>query len=300
MKVKIPTVSIDFNYSTVHSLCISKLLITLVLSSLSFNSLAMIRALNTAATGMAAQESNVNTISNNIANVNTNAYKAQRTEFEDLTYQTITQAGSRSSDNTEYTIGHQIGSGTKVTATRRLHTMGSPKITNGTYDIMIMGEGFFGVQVGNNTYFTRDGSFSVDAQGIIKTKSGYPLLPVMTVPPNTKTLHIAEDGKVEAFINNQAQPVALGNIPVFTFVNPAGLTDLGGNLARFTRASGSPIQNTPGIENAGSLQQGAIEMSNVSVMSEMTDLIKAQRAYEMNSKVMGVADQMLQTVNNIR
>lgn len=267
---------------------------------LALPSMAMIRALNTAATGMAAQESNVNTISNNIANVNTNGYKSQRTEFEDLTYQTITEAGSRSSDNTQYTIGQQVGSGARVTATRRLHTMGSPKITNGTYDVMIMGEGFFGVQVGNNTYYTRDGSFTVDAQGVIKTKAGYPLLPIMTVPPNTKNLHIAEDGKVEAFLNNQAEPIQLGNIPVFTFVNPAGLSDLGGNLARYTRASGDPIQNTPGIENAGPLQQGAIETSNVSVMNEMTDLIKAQRAYEMNSKVMGIADQMLQTVNNIR
>lgn len=261
---------------------------------------AMIRALNTAATGMAAQESHVNAISNNIANVNTTGYKAQRTEFEDLVYETVEEAGGRSSNNTQYTVGHQIGSGSKVSATRRMHTMGSPQLTNRPYDLMIMGDGFFGVQVGDQIMFTRDGSFTVDAQGVLKTRNGYPIVPGITVPPNTKSLNIGEDGTVEAFLTNQTAPIGLGQIPVFTFVNPAGLSDKGGNIAMATTASGQALQHVAGTENSGPIQQGALESSNVSIMNEMTNMIKAQRAYEMNSKVMGIADQMLQTVNNIR
>lgn len=260
----------------------------------------MIRALNTAATGMAAQESQVNTISNNLANANTTGYKTQRTEFEDLLYETVEEAGGRSSADSSYTVGQQVGSGAKVTATRRIHEMGSPQITNRPYDLMVMGEGFFGVQVGNEIQYTRDGSFTVDAQGIIKNRAGHPLVPNITVPPTTKSLNISEDGKVQAFLADGTAPVELGQIPVFTFINPAGLKDLGGNMAKMTTASGNPVQHIPGNENSGVIQQGALEASNVSVMKEMTNLIKAQRAYEMNSKVMGIADQMLQTVNSIR
>ncbi len=260
----------------------------------------MIRALNTAATGMTAQEQQVNSISNNIANANTTGYKSQRTEFEDLLYETVEEAGGRSSTDTEYTVGHQVGSGSKVSATRRIHSMGSPQITNRPYDLMIMGDGFFGVQAGNETLYTRDGSFTVDAQGVMKTRNGHTLVPGITVPPNTKSLNIGEDGNVQAFVTGQNQPIELGQIPVFTFVNPAGLTDRGGNTASVTPASGEAQQRIAGDENAGVIQQGTLESSNVSVMGEMTNLIKAQRAYEMNSKVMGVADQMLQTVNNIR
>ena len=258
------------------------------------------RALNTAATGMSAQESQVNTISNNLANANTTGYKTQRTEFEDLMYETVQEAGAKSGNGTSYTVGEQVGNGAKVSATRRIHEMGSPKITNRPYDLMISGDGFFGVQAGNDVMYTRDGSFTVDAQGTLKTKHGYPLLPGITVPPNTKSLNISEDGKVEAFLTNTPEPVQLGQIPVFTFVNPAGLSDRGGNLAKITTASGQAIQNIAGSENAGPILQGTLESSNVSVMNEMTNLIKAQRSYKMNAKVMGVADQMLQTVNNIR
>ena len=278
-------------------LLISALAILMVLK---YEAYGMIRALNTAATGMSAQESHVNTISNNIANANTNAYKAQRTEFEDLMYHTVKEAGGRSSDGTQYTVGQQVGSGAKVSATRRIHSMGSPQITNRPYDLMIMGDGFFGIQVGQKVMYTRDGSFTVDAQGNVKTRGGYPLLPGIVVPPNTKSLNIAENGEVQAFLANQTEPVALGQIPVFTFVNPAGLSDKGGNISEATTASGQAIQHIAGTENSGHISQGTIESSNVSVMNEMTGLIKAQRAYEMNSKVMGIADQMLQTVNNIR
>jgi flagellar basal-body rod protein FlgG len=260
----------------------------------------MIRALNTAATGMSAQEQQVNTISNNIANANTTGYKSQRTEFEDLLYETVEEAGGRSSSNSQYTVGHQVGSGAKVTATRRIHTMGSPQITNRPYDLMIMGEGFFGVQAGDEIMYTRDGSFTVDAQGILKNRSGHPVLPTITVPPNTKSLNIANDGKVQAYLSSGGAPLELGQIPVFTFVNPAGLMDQGGNLTKQSGASGQAIQHIAGDENSGAIHQGTLEASNVSVMNEMTNLIKAQRSYEMNAKVMGIADQMLQTVNTIR
>jgi flagellar basal-body rod protein FlgG len=261
----------------------------------------MIRALHTSATGMAAQESNVNTISNNIANVNTTGFKKARTEFDDLLYETVKDAGSKSSSESEYNVGLQIGSGAQVSATRKIHSQGSPQMTNNPYDLMVNGEGFLGV-VGPNgeLKFTRDGSFNVDAQGNLVSRAGHKVFPGVVVPPNVMKISISESGIVEAFTRESIEPMNLGQIPVFTFVNPTGLRSEGGNLLAATSGSGQGIQNVPGENGSGIIMQGAIEASNVNVMNEMTDLIKAQRAYEMNSKVMGVADQMLQTVNNIR
>jgi flagellar basal-body rod protein FlgG len=261
----------------------------------------MIRALHTAATGMASQEANVNTISNNLANVNTTGFKKARTEFDDLLYETVQEAGARSSADSEFNVGIQVGSGSKVSATRKQHSQGSPQMTNNPYDLMVNGEGFFGI-VGNNgeLKFTRDGSFNVDAQGNLVTRGGQKVFPGITVPPNIMSINISEAGVVEAFLRNSPEPINLGQIPVFTFVNPTGMRSEGGNLLAATQASGQPMQGVPGVDNAGIVMQGAIESSNVNVMNEMTDLIKAQRAYEMNSKVMGIADQMLQTVNNVR
>jgi flagellar basal-body rod protein FlgG len=261
----------------------------------------MIRALHTSASGMAAQESNVNTISNNIANVNTTGFKKARTEFDDLLYETVQEAGAKSSANTEYNVGHQVGSGAKVSATRKIHSQGSPQMTNNPYDLMVNGEGFMGIVSPNGEMkYTRDGSFNVDAQGTLVTRAGHKVFPGINVPPNVMRLNISEDGLVEAFTRESVEPIQLGSIPVFTFVNPVGLRSDGGNMLAATTGSGQAIQNKPGENGSGILMQGAIESSNVNVMNEMTDLIKAQRAYEMNSKVMGVADQMLQTVNNVR
>ncbi len=261
----------------------------------------MIRALHTSATGMAAQESNVNTISNNIANVNTTGFKKDRTEFDDLLYETVHEAGAKSSGNTEYNVGHQVGSGAKVSATRKIHSQGSPQMTNNPYDLMVNGEGFMGIiSPKGDLKFTRDGSFNVDAQGNLVTRAGHKVFPGIVVPPNVMKINIAENGLVEAWARDSVEPMNLGQIPVFTFVNPTGLRSEGGNLLGVTSGSGAAIQNAAGDNGSGFLMQGAIEASNVNVMNEMTDLIKAQRAYEMNSKVMGVADQMLQTVNNIR
>lgn len=261
----------------------------------------MIRALHTSATGMAAQESNVNTISNNIANVNTTGFKKARTEFDDLLYETVQEAGAKSSGNTEYNVGVQVGSGAKVSATRKIHSQGSPQMTQNPYDLMINGEGFLGTIAPNGELkFTRDGSFNVDAQGNMVTRAGHKVFPGIVVPPNVMKINVAENGQVEAWTQNSVEPMQLGQIPVFTFVNPVGLRSDGGNSLSATTGSGQPIQNIAGENGSGIVMQGAIEASNVNVMNEMTDLIKAQRAYEMNSKVMGVADQMLQTVNNIR
>jgi flagellar basal-body rod protein FlgG len=243
----------------------------------------------------------VNTISNNIANVNTTGFKKQRTEFDDLLYETVQEAGAKSSGNTEYNVGHQVGSGAKVSATRRIHSQGSPQMTNNPYDLMINGEGFMGVISPNGELkYTRDGSFNVDAQGNLVSRAGHRVFPGIVVPPNIMRINIAENGVVEAFTRDSVEPIQLGQVPVFTFVNPTGLRSEGGNILAATAGSGQAIQNVAGENGSGILMQGAIEASNVNVMKEMTDLIKAQRAYEMNSKVMGVADQMLQTVNNIR
>jgi len=262
---------------------------------------AMLKALDTSATGMAAQADNVNTISNNIANINTTAFKQSRTEFEDLLYQTVQESGSRSSSSTRYSVGVQIGSGVKVSGIRKNFSQGSTKITEGPFDMMINGDGFFGVILPNNEIrYTRDGSFTVDQQGNLVTRQGYKLFPGFTIPPNIRSVNVNEEGTVDVYFNNQPEPSNLGTIPVFTFINPAGLSSSGNNLYRMTESSGVPIQGIPGTENTGTLMQGALELSNVNTMTEMTDLIRAQRAYEMNSKVMGVADQMLNTVNQLR
>lgn len=262
---------------------------------------AMMRALHTAAAGMQAQETNVTTISNNISNVNTVGFKKGRTEFEDLSYQTVQEAGAQSSGTSQYNVGVQIGSGTKVSAIRKEFSVGSPQLTNNPFDFMINGEGFFGIQMPNGEIrYTRDGSFNVDGTGTLVNKQGYKVFPTLTFPPNTSSVAVSEDGKVDAYIKGQVEPTNIGQIPVFIFVNPVGLKSMGSNLYQVTVASGAPVQGIAGESNAGNLMQGALESSNVSPMTEMTDLIRAQRAYEMNSKVMGVADQMMQTINNIR
>ena len=261
----------------------------------------MMKALNIAATGMESQEMNVATISNNIANINTIGFKKGRTEFDDLLYETIQAPGSRSSSSSLNNIGIQIGSGSKVIAVRKNFGQGSPTITKNPFDLMISGEGFFGIiRPDNNISYTRNGSFSVNASGTLVNPKGFKVFPGLTFPPNTVSTAISESGSVEAFIANQIEPIAVGQIPIFSFTNSPGLKSSGGNLYRATKSSGPPIQQVAGNENAGSIMQGMLESSNVSIMNEMTDLIKAQRAYEMNAKVMGIADQMLQTVNNIR
>lgn len=262
---------------------------------------AMIRALNTAASGMAAQEEVVNTIANNIANLSTIGFKKSRAETDDLNYQTVIEQGARTNSDTFHNVGVQIGSGAKVSAVRKRFTQGEPNITNNPFDLMINGDGFFGIVLPNgNLKYTRDGAFNVDNQGRLVNKDGYEVFPQMNFPPETAQVNISDEGNVDAYLNGQQEALALGQISVFTFINPVGLKSLGKNLYSATIASGAPVQQAPKAGNAGSIMQGALESSNVNIMSEMTELIRAQRAYEMNSKVMGIADKMLQTVNSIR
>ncbi len=262
---------------------------------------AMMRALNTAASGMAAQEAVVNTIANNIANLSTIGFKKSRAETDDLNYQTIIEQGARTNSDTFHNVGVQIGSGAKVSAVRKHFTQGEPNITNNPFDLMINGDGFFGIVMPNgNLKYTRDGAFNLNAEGRIVNKNGYALFPDLNFPQGTIQVNVSDSGQVDAYLNGQQEPINLGIISLFTFINPVGLKSLGQNLYEATVASGAPAQLVPKTSNAGSIMQGALENSNVNIMTEMTELIRAQRAYEMNSKVMGIADKMLQTVNNIR
>ncbi len=276
--------------------------ITLLLFILSsVDAFAVMRALNTAATGMAAQDANINAISNNIANSNTTGFKKSRVEFEDLMYETITEAGGRSSSTTQYNVGVQVGSGTKVSATRKVFSQGSLSITNNPFDLAINGDGFFGIITNDGSLaFTRDGSFNVDSTGTLVNSRGYKVYPTIQFPPTTRSVNITDTGVVEAFLNGQTEPQNLGQIPVFMFVNPVGLKSMGGNLYRMTQSSGNYIESIGGQDNTGLIRQGQLEASNVNIMNEMTGLIKAQRTFELNSKVMKAADEMLQTVNNLR
>ncbi len=278
-----------------------KLLVTILTLTVVVNAEAMMKALSTAASGMSAQETYVSTISNNIANVNTIGFKRGRTEIDDLGYETIQEPGARSSATTTYNVGTQIGSGARVSSIRKEFSIGSPQITNNPFDLMINGEGFFGIIMPNGELkFTRDGAFNVDAQGALVNKQGYKVYPGFNFPPNTSSVMIAENGKLDAYVKGQTEPTNVGQLPIFTFVNAVGLKSTGSNLYQVSLSSGQPVQGIAGESNAGVVMQGALEASNVSPMTEMTDLIRAQRAYEMNSKVMGVADQMMQTINNIR
>ncbi len=261
----------------------------------------MLRALNTSATGMASQEANINTVANNVANVNTVGFKKGRAEFEDLLYETIEEAGGRSSATSQYNTGLQIGSGSKVSGVRKIHSQGDPMITKNPFDLMINGDGHFGIIMPSNEIrYTRDGSFGPDQNGVLVNKQGFRLFPTITLPPQVTSVNIAQDGTVEAYLQGQVEPQNAGVISVFTFINPAGLYSTGGNLYKATGSSGAPIQMIGGQQNAGIIEQGMLESSNVSIMNEMTDMIKAQRSFEMNSKVMNIADQILQTVNNVR
>ncbi len=277
----------------------SKLALSLLCLLAAGPSWAMMKALNTAATGMAAQEANVNAISNNIANANTTGFKQSRVEFEDLMYETVIESGGRSSGNTMYNVGVQVGSGTKVSATRKVFEQGALKLTNNPFDLAVNGEGFFGIMLPNGGItYTRDGSFNVDHTGGLVNQRGYRVYPGIQFPPTTRSVNITATGIVEAFLNGQIEPQNLGQIPLFMFVNPVGLHSTEGNLYSATRSSGAPMELIAGQENSGTIQQGQLESSNVNIMNQMTDLIKAQRTYELNSKVLKAADEMLQTVNN--
>lgn len=260
------------------------------------------KALYIASTGMSAQERNVEVISNNIANMRTTGYKRQRAEFEDLLYQQITRAGSQSSDQgTVIPAGLEIGSGVRTVATPRVMSQGIVNITERELDVAIRGEGFFMVQLPDGrTAYTRDGSFERSPDGDIVTSSGYALDPGIAIPGNATSITISPDGVVSATLDNDTIPTQFGQIQLARFVNKSGLESMGDNLFVETAASGPAQIGVPNVEGTGNLLQGYLEMANVNSVTEIADLIAAQRAYEMNARVISGADQMMQATSQLR
>jgi len=260
------------------------------------------RALNTAATGMMAMELNVQVISNNLANMTTTGYKRQRAEFQDLLYDHVSRIGTQtSSQGNILPVGIDLGSGVKPVGTPRLMMQGTLSQTGGTLDVAIRGEGFFKIQMPDGTFaYTRDGSFQMDAQGRIVTAQGNPVMPGVTIPQNSTGLTINAMGQVSVIPQGGGStPQVLGQLALTRFINQAGLLPIGDNLYTETPASGTPQDGLPNTDGAGDLLQGSLEQSNVDSVTEITNLIAAQRAYEMNSKVITAADQMLQSTANL-
>jgi len=260
------------------------------------------KALYIASTGMSAQERNVEVISNNIANMRTTGFKRQRAEFQDLLYQQITRAGSQTSDQgTNLPAGVEIGSGVRTVATPRIMSQGSVEPTEKELDVAIRGEGFFMINLPDGrTAYTRDGSFDRSDDGTIVNSSGYELQPGLTIPGTAKAVTVSPNGMVEATLANDALPTQIGQLQLARFVNKAGLESLGDNLFAETAASGAPQIGTPNTDGTGDLLEGYLEMSNVNSVTEIADLIAAQRAYEMNARVISGADEMMQSTSQLR
>ncbi|MGD8880350.1 MAG: flagellar basal-body rod protein FlgG [Desulfobacterales bacterium] len=261
----------------------------------------MIRSLWTSATGMQAQELNIDVISNNLANVNTSGFKKSRAEFQDLLYESMRPAGAASSQDTIVPTGIQLGHGTRPAAVQKLFTQGDFQNTQNELDWAIEGDGFFQIEIPNGeTAYSRSGEFKLDADGRIVNPDGFPLVPEMTIPTETISIAVGMDGTVSVIQAGDATPTEIGTIQLARFINPAGLRSLGKNLYVPTEASGNEITGTAAENGFGTIAQGFLEMSNVSVVDEMVSMITAQRAYETNSKVVQTADDMLQMANNLK
>ncbi|OQW50375.1 MAG: flagellar basal-body rod protein FlgG [Proteobacteria bacterium SG_bin7] len=261
----------------------------------------MLRSLNTAATGMNAQQQNMDVIANNMANINTQGFKKSRAEFEDLMYQTIKEPGSATGANSFSPTGVQTGLGVKTAAVKKDFAVGTPKMTNNALDMQIEGNGFFPVETDNGQIaYTRDGAFKKDSQGRIVDKNGFVLQPEMTIPPNASGVEVTSKGQVNITLDQNTTPQTIGQIQLVNFVNPAGLKAIGKNLFLPSNSSGLPQQAMPGENALGTIAQGQLENSNVNIVDEMVNMIAAQRAYETNSKVVQAADQMLQNINGLR
>jgi flagellar basal-body rod protein FlgG len=259
----------------------------------------MINALWVSKTGLSAQDTQLSTISNNLANVATTGFKRDRAVFEDLIYQIRRQPGAQSTESSQLPSGLQVGTGVRVVGTQKQFTEGSLQITEQPLDVAINGRGFFEVVLPDGTSaYTRNGEFHMDANGQLVTAGGLVIQPGITVPEDARTITIGEDGTVSVVQANESTPTNLGSIQTVNFVNPAGLEAIGDNLVLETASSGNPPQGTPGLDGLGSLKQGALESSNVDVVEELVNMITTQRAYEMNSKVLSTADQMLQFITN--
>jgi len=261
----------------------------------------MLRALWTAAAGMEAQQLFIDTIANNLANVNTPGFKKSRVNFQDLLYETVRIAGAKAPGGGQLPVGIQIGHGVQMVGIEKLFSEGEISETKNTLDVMIGGSGFFQVlQPDGSTAYSRDGSFKIDKDGRIVTANGLPLEPDITIPAEAISISISHDGTVSVLIPGTTEPQEVGNITLAKFINPAGLTSTGYNLYTATDASGTPVTGTPGLEGFGITSQGFLEISNVQVVVEMANLIIAQRAYEINSKAIQTTDRMLEIANNLR
>jgi flagellar basal-body rod protein FlgG len=254
---------------------------------------------------MIGQQANIDTISNNLANVNTHGYKMMRADFEDLLYQTVKTAGTPATEDTVVPVGVQMGHGVKLADTQRIFTQGSPQATDVSTDVAIMGEGFFRVQMYDGSWaYTRNGNFKVDSDGRLVTSNGYWVLPDIIMPEGflPEKINITKDGRVSVIVPqiDENEPVDLGRMELYRFPNPVGLTAVGENLFKVTNASGEPIPGRPGYEGMGQLVHKFLEMSNVSVVKEMVNLIVAQRAYEFNSKTIQTTDSMLGTATSLK
>jgi flagellar basal-body rod protein FlgG len=260
----------------------------------------MIRSLWIAKTGLDAQQTQLDAISNNLANVGTSGFKRARVAFEDLLYQNVRQAGSSSSQQTQLPTGLQLGTGVRPTATVRTFTQGSLQQTGNQFDMAVNGQGFFQVQMPDgSTAYTRDGSFHVDSNGTLVTSNGFALSPAITIPPTAQSVTVGQDGTVSIKVQGQAASQNVGTIQLVNFVNPGGLESRGQNLYLETSASGTASANTPGTNGLGTLQQGYLETSNVNVVEELVSMIQTQRAYEINSKAIQTSDQMLQRLSQL-
>jgi flagellar basal-body rod protein FlgG len=254
----------------------------------------MIRSLWISKTGLDAQQTSLDVISNNLANVSTSGYKRSRAVFEDLLYQTVRQPGAQSSQQTQLPTGLQLGTGVRTVATERIFTQGNLQQTGNSLDVAINGQGFYQVTMPDGTTaYTRDGQFHLDSQGQIVTSSGYTLSPAITIPANAQTITIGRDGVISVTLPASTAATQVGTLQLATFINSAGLQGRGENLYVETASSGTASTNTPGSNGAGTVQQSYIETSNVNVVEEMVNMIQTQRAYELNSKAVQTADQML-------
>nr|WP_298055122.1 flagellar basal-body rod protein FlgG [uncultured Halomonas sp.] len=260
----------------------------------------MIKSLWTAKTGLESQQTKLDVISNNLANVSTNGFKRSRPVFEDLLYQNMRQPGAQNNIQDRLPSGMQVGTGVRAVATERLHTQGGLEQTENSRDLAIDGEGFFQVLLPDGTSgYTRDGSFQLNENGQMVTANGYPVEPAIFLPANALSVSIGEDGTVSVRQPGVAIDNEVGQITVSTFINPAGLESIGGNLYLETGASGAPNENMPGMNGAGRLFQGYVETSNVNVVEEMVSMIQTQRAYEINSKAISTSDEMLARLSQL-
>nr|WP_295707400.1 flagellar basal-body rod protein FlgG [uncultured Halomonas sp.] len=260
----------------------------------------MIKSLWTAKTGLESQQTKLDVISNNLANVSTNGFKRSRPVFEDLLYQNMRQPGAQNNIQDRLPSGMQVGTGVRAVATERLHTQGGLEQTENSRDLAINGEGFFQVLMPDGTTaYTRDGSFQLNENGQMVTANGYPVEPAIFLPANSLSVNVGEDGTVSVRQPGVALDNEVGQITVSTFINPAGLQSIGGNLYLETGASGAPNENMPGMNGAGRLFQGYVETSNVNVVEEMVNMIQTQRAYEINSKAVSTSDEMLARLSQL-